>query len=58
MASFTHSIVVIGARGKRFQITEAYNVSDPGSEAVNVDKAHTAADLNQWARREGVKVLS
>lgn len=57
MASFTHSIVVIGAHGKKFKITESYYLSSTGAEAVNVDDDDKSSDLNQWVRREGVEVV-
>ena len=55
MAAFTHSTEVIGFNGKRFKIHTGYSLQ--GKEAVKVDQAPKATDLNQWTRVTEVEVV-
>lgn len=50
--SFTRGIVVIGAKGRRFELRDTYNLNN--REAVKVDDYRRATDFNQWVRREQI----
>jgi len=69
MAGIEHKVVVIGAKGKRYRITETLKTSETfdegaptpipqaveGGEAVSVNKE---GSLNEWVRRTGIEILS
>lgn len=51
-AAFTHGVVVIGAKGRRFEIRDGYWLNN--KEAVSVDDYRRGTDVNQWVKRAAI----